>query len=145
MSEPCSPRPDAPGRARRGTRRWKPISFAGTADHGGTVTILRCADGGYFTGVARRTANDRPGEHPRALFDSPLTATRRPVTLLHAEHHERIADAFAAGARIRRWSRANKEAYMRGYFPKRAAPAKTWTRVAARARADRAARCVITY
>ena len=125
MPEPCSPRPDAPRRARRARRRWKPISFAGTADHGGTVSILRSADNGYFTGVARRTANDRAGEHPRTLFDSPHSITRRPVTLLHAEHHERIADAFAAGARIRRWSRANKEAYMRGDFPKRAAPVKT--------------------
>ncbi len=44
--------------------------------------------------------------------------------LLHAEHHETITDAFAARDRIKGWSRARKEAYMRGDYPTRVVPAK---------------------
>ena len=40
------------------------------------------------------------------------------MTLLHAEQHERTTDAFAARKRIVGWSRAEKEAYIRGDFPK---------------------------
>jgi putative endonuclease len=38
------------------------------------------------------------------------------VTLVHAEHYVRITDAVAAERRIKGWSRAKKEAYMRGDF-----------------------------
>jgi putative endonuclease len=41
---------------------------------------------------------------------------RRPVKLIFAEHYERITDAIAAERRIKGWSRAKKEAYMRGDF-----------------------------
>ncbi len=44
------------------------------------------------------------------------TFRRRPVTLVHSEHYERIADAVAAERRTKGWSRAKKEAYMRGDF-----------------------------
>ena len=44
------------------------------------------------------------------------TFTRRPVKLIFSEHYERIVDAIAAERRIKRWSRAKKEAYMRGDF-----------------------------
>ena len=72
MPEPHSPRPEAPRRARRQRTRWNALSFSRKADHGATVYILRCADGGYFTGVARRTAEDRPGEHRAELCSTTL-------------------------------------------------------------------------
>ena len=72
MPEPHSPRPEAPRRARRQRYRWKALSLSRKADHGATVYILRCADGGYFTGVAQRTAEDRPGEHPRVCSTTPI-------------------------------------------------------------------------
>jgi putative endonuclease len=44
------------------------------------------------------------------------TYTRRPVKLIFSEHYERIVDAIAAERRIKGWSRAKKEAYMRRDF-----------------------------
>jgi putative endonuclease len=38
------------------------------------------------------------------------------VTLVHAENYERIDEAIAAGRRIKGWSRAKKEAYIRSDF-----------------------------
>jgi putative endonuclease len=40
------------------------------------------------------------------------------VTLVHAESYERIDEAIAAERRIKGWSRAKKEAYIRGDFEK---------------------------
>ncbi len=56
-------------------------------------------------------------EHARGLIADCYTFKRRPVKLIFAEHYERIADAIAAERRIKGWSRAKKEAYMRGDFP----------------------------
>lgn len=44
------------------------------------------------------------------------TFTQRPVKLVFSEHYERIVDAIAAERRIKGWSRAKEEAYMRGDF-----------------------------
>ena len=44
------------------------------------------------------------------------TFRRRPVRLVRAEHYSRIADAAAAERRIKGWSRAKKEAYIRGDY-----------------------------
>ncbi|SRR5271166_4269807 len=65
----------------------------GSSELGGaSIYILLCSDGSY-------------------------TFTRRPVKLVFSEHYERIVDAIAAERRIKGWSRAKKEAYMRGDFP----------------------------
>ena len=39
---------------------------------------------------------------------------RRPVALIHSEFHERIAESLATERRIKGWSRARKEAHIRG-------------------------------
>jgi putative endonuclease len=54
-------------------------------------------------------------EHAQGLTPG-YTFTRRPVKLVFSEHYERIVDAIAAERRIKGWSRAKKEAYMRGDF-----------------------------
>jgi putative endonuclease len=46
------------------------------------------------------------------------------VTLVHAEHYSRIANAVAAERRIKGWSRAKKEAYIRGDYAALVARAK---------------------
>jgi putative endonuclease len=82
---------------------------------GATIYILRCSDGSYYTGITRRSVEERLSEHAMGLRDG-YTFTRRPVTLVHAESYERIDEAIAAERRIKGWSRAKKEAYIRGDF-----------------------------
>jgi len=77
--------------------------------------ILLCSDGSYYTGVTRRSVEERVSEHARGLTPG-YTFLRRPVKLVFCEHYERIVDAIAAERRIKGWSRAKKEAYMRGDF-----------------------------
>jgi putative endonuclease len=55
-------------------------------------------------------------EHAQGLIPDCYTFTRRPVKLIFDERYERIADAIVAERRIKGWSRAKKEAYMRGDF-----------------------------
>ena len=83
---------------------------------GASIYILRCADSSYYTGVTRRSVDERVSEHAQGLDEGCYTFRRRPVTLVHAEHYARIADAVAAERRIKGWSRAKKEAYIRGDY-----------------------------
>ena len=82
---------------------------------GAYVYILRCADGGYYCGTARQGLELRLAQHNSGTFGG-YTATRRPVTLVYSQWFERITDAIAAERQIKGWSRAKKEALMRGDF-----------------------------
>jgi putative endonuclease len=85
--------------------------------NGAPIYILQCADGRYYTGITRRSVEERLSEHAQGLIADCYTFKRRPVKPVFAEHYERITDAIAAERRIKGWSRAKKEAYMRGDFP----------------------------
>ncbi len=81
------------------------------------VYILKCADGSYYAGSARGdTLDKRIGEHQGGEIPG-YTSTRRLVTLVYAEQFDRITDAIAAERRIKGWSRAKKEALIRGDWP----------------------------
>ena len=81
---------------------------------GAFVYILQCADGSYYVGSARGDNLDkRFYEHQTGALGG-YTSTRRPVRLVFHEHFERITDAIAAERRIKGWSRAKKEALIRG-------------------------------
>ena len=82
---------------------------------GAYLYILRCADGNYYTGTARAGLEKRVAEHNSATYGG-YTAQRRPVTLVYSQWFERIADAIAAERQVKGWSRAKKEALMRGDF-----------------------------
>jgi putative endonuclease len=82
---------------------------------GAYLYILRCADGSYYTGTARGGLERRIAEHNAGTFGG-YTAQRRPVTLVYSEWFERITDAIAAERQVKGWSRAKKEALMRGDF-----------------------------
>ena len=88
--------------------------------------ILRCADGSYYTGLTRRSIDEGLSEHENGC--SAYTSRRLPVTAVHAEHYPVITDAIAAERRIKGWTRAKKEAYMRGDFPLLCELAKRRTR-----------------
>ncbi len=83
---------------------------------GASIYILRCADGSYYTGITRRPVEERVSEHAQRLIKGCYTETRLPVELIFSEHYERIDEAIAAERRIKGWSRAKKEALMRGDF-----------------------------
>ncbi len=82
---------------------------------GASIYILLCSDGSYYTGITRRSVKERVSEHAQGLMPG-YTFTRRPVKLVYSEQYEQIVDAIAAERRIKGWSRAKKEAYMRGDF-----------------------------
>ena len=82
---------------------------------GATIYILRCADGSYYTGITRRSAEERFSEHQQGLVDG-YTFRRRPVELVYSSSFERIDEAVATERRIKGWSRAKKEALIRGDF-----------------------------
>ncbi|MCJ2141045.1 GIY-YIG nuclease family protein [Methylobacterium sp. E-066] len=78
------------------------------------VYMLRCSDGSYYVGSARGSSLDkRLSEHEAGTYPG-YTSRRRPVTLIYAEQFDRIVDAVAAERRIKGWSRAKKEALIRG-------------------------------
>jgi putative endonuclease len=82
---------------------------------GAYLYIVRCADGAYYTGTARNGLERRVAEHNAGTYDG-WTARRRPVTLVYSEWFDRILDAIAAERQIKGWSRAKKEALIRGDF-----------------------------
>ena len=65
---------------------------------------------------ARRAAEQRVSEHAAGVIPGCFTFPRRPVVLACSEHYERIDEAVAAERRLKGWSRAKKEAYMRGDY-----------------------------
>ena len=83
---------------------------------GATIYILRCADGSYYTGITRRSVEERLSEHTQGLIKGCYTESRLPVELVFSEYYERADEAVAAERRIKGWSRAKKEAMMRGDF-----------------------------
>ena len=80
---------------------------------GANLYILRCADGSFYVGTTRKDLDSRVAEHNAGTMGG-YTATRRPVTLAFAEQFEKITDAIAAERRIKGWSRAKKDALIRG-------------------------------
>jgi putative endonuclease len=70
--------------------------------------ILRCADGKYYTGhtddLERRIAEHMHGGY------CDFTSRRLPVTLIWAADFPTREEALASELRIKKWSRAKKEA-----------------------------------
>ena len=76
------------------------------------VYIRRCCDGSYYVG---RTGNPdrRLAEHQSGTVKG-YTETRRPVALLWVSEFRSDTDAYLCERRIKGWSRAKKEALIRG-------------------------------
>jgi putative endonuclease len=82
---------------------------------GAFLYIVRCSDGSYYAGTARTGLERRIAEHNSGSYGG-YTATRRPVTLVFSQWFDRIVDAIAAERQVKGWSRAKKEALIRGDF-----------------------------
>jgi putative endonuclease len=82
---------------------------------GASVYILLCADGSYYTGLTRKDAETRVSEHNLGI-NADYTSRRRPVKLVWSERFERLTEAIAMERQIKGWSRAKKEALIRGDY-----------------------------
>ncbi|MBB5687246.1 GIY-YIG nuclease family protein [Sphingobium boeckii] len=76
------------------------------------VYILKCSDGRYYTGqtddLERRMAEHQTGGY------CDFTSRRRPIALVWTEYFQTRIEALEAEMRIKPWSRAKKEALIRG-------------------------------
>ena len=82
---------------------------------GAHMYMLLCSDGSYYTGTARLGLETRVAQHNAGTYDG-FTRTRRPVTLVFSEWFDNVTDAIAAERQVKGWSRAKKEALIRGDF-----------------------------
>jgi putative endonuclease len=81
---------------------------------GAFVYMLRCADGSYYVGSA--TGDDlsrRIAEHEAGAYPG-YTRARLPTRLVWSERFDRITDPIAAERKLKGWSRAKKEALIKG-------------------------------
>jgi len=74
--------------------------------------ILRCADGRYYTGQSE-DLEIRLAQHQAGGFCD-FTSRRRPVQLMWCQDFPTRIEALEAERRIKPWSRAKKEALIRG-------------------------------
>ncbi|MGQ0523844.1 MAG: GIY-YIG nuclease family protein [Betaproteobacteria bacterium] len=76
------------------------------------VYMLRCSDGSFYTGhtdnLDLRIAQHQTGE------TGGYTASRRPVELVFAQECATREEALAAERQLKGWSRAKKQAMLRG-------------------------------
>lgn len=75
------------------------------------VYILKCADNSYYTGVTVDLER-RLDQH--ATSATGYTAKRKPLELAWAEEFVNLDDAQAFEHQVKGWTRAKKEALMRG-------------------------------
>lgn len=78
------------------------------------VYILRCADGSYYVGSTRNL--ERRLEQHTAGDGAEYTRRRLPVELVWSAEYDNVGDAFFWEKRIQNWSRAKREALIRGDF-----------------------------
>ena len=78
------------------------------------VYLLACADGSYYVGHTD-SLEMRLGQHQTGACEG-YTRSRLPVVLLKAEAFETREEALSAEMRLKGWSRAKKEAWVKGDF-----------------------------
>ena len=79
------------------------------------VYILKCADGSYYTGSANNLSK-RLWEHQEGINPAAYTFSRRPLKLVWSEEVITYHEALTHEKQIKGWSRAKKEALIRGDF-----------------------------
>lgn len=77
-----------------------------------TVYILRCRDGSYYVGCTTNF-EQRLGQHRAGTYEG-YTSSRLPVEVVWNAEFQSIYDAIAFERQLKRWSRAKKEAVIRG-------------------------------
>jgi putative endonuclease len=90
---------------------------------GAWLYILKCSDGSYYVGTTRGSIESRVAQHNVGTFQG-YTASRRPVELIFSQWFDRLADAIEIERKLKKWSRAKKEAFIRGDLESLEEPAK---------------------
>lgn len=79
--------------------------------------ILRCSDGSYYVGTTRtEDLETRVSQHNLGLFPKAYTMRRRPVVLVYSAQFANITEAVGFERQVKGWSRAKKEALIRGEY-----------------------------
>ncbi|HET6272257.1 MAG TPA: GIY-YIG nuclease family protein [Bacteroidota bacterium] len=78
------------------------------------VYILECNDKSYYVGCTSNL-QQRIAQHNAGLYGG-YTAARRPVKLVWSSEFHAIREAINAERRLKKWTRAKKEALMAGNF-----------------------------
>ncbi len=81
------------------------------------VYILECSDNTYYTGVTNNLER-RLKEHQEGINPEAYTNRRRPVELKWYEQFQYIDKAIAFEKKIKKWSKAKKQALIEGHFEK---------------------------
>ena len=90
------------------------------------VYLLRCSDGSYYTGHTE-DLEIRLAEHQTGAFPG-YTHKRLPVELVFSDEFQAREDALDREKQIKGWSRAKKEALIKGDWER----LKEWSRSPAR-------------
>ncbi len=77
------------------------------------VYILRCSDGSYYTGLTTNF-EQRMLQHQESRTS--YVSTRRPFECVYRGEFQDIHDAIGWERRLKRWSRAKKEAVIAGRY-----------------------------
>ena len=80
--------------------------------HSFFVYILKCNDNSYYVGHTDNI-EARISQHKKGLIENCYTKIRLPVELVFVQQFSTRDAAFTAERKIKRWSRAKKEALMR--------------------------------
>jgi putative endonuclease len=80
---------------------------------GAYLYIVTCRDGSFYVGTTRSSLEIRIAQHNAGTFPG-YTASRRAVELVFWEWFERITDAIESERKLKGWSRAKKQAFIRG-------------------------------
>jgi putative endonuclease len=78
------------------------------------VYILKCSDGSYYVGCTTNL-DQRLNQHGDGTFGG-YTSTRRPVQMVWSNEFWDVNEAISYEQRVKRWSRAKKEALIRGEY-----------------------------
>ncbi len=78
------------------------------------VYIVLCSDESYYTGITSNL-EVRIFKHNKGIFKG-YTSSRLPVKLVYSNRFTNVNDAIHAEKQIKGWSRAKKEALIRGDF-----------------------------
>ncbi|MFD1163504.1 GIY-YIG nuclease family protein [Hwangdonia seohaensis] len=79
------------------------------------VYILKCSDNSYYTGITNDLAK-RINEHKFGKYRDCYTYSRRPLEVKFYETFNDVLQAMYFEKKIKKWTRAKKEALIDGNF-----------------------------